>query len=110
MLFMSCVCLFIAAWVTCWERADLLALVCEVKLCFCHFPMWYYIVSISDLCHFSYFHIEEKMHSMGLSKTQYRALIIPSYARQSNKKGHKIVSESDTTFRLKIKVSGYQPL
>ena len=27
--------------VTCWERADLLALVCYVLLCFCHFPMWY---------------------------------------------------------------------
>ena len=27
--------------VTCWERADLLALVCDVKLCFCHFPMLY---------------------------------------------------------------------
>ena len=27
--------------VTCWERADLLALVCDVKLCICHFPMWY---------------------------------------------------------------------
>ena len=35
--------LFIAAlWsVTCWERADLLALVCDVLSCFCHFPMWY---------------------------------------------------------------------
>ena len=22
-----------------WERADLLALVCDVSLCFCHFPM-----------------------------------------------------------------------
>ena len=27
--------------VTCCERADLLALVCDVLLCFCHFPMWY---------------------------------------------------------------------
>ena len=27
--------------VLCWERADLLALVCDVKLCFCHFTMWY---------------------------------------------------------------------
>ena len=25
----------------CWEKADLLALVCGVKLCFCFFPMWY---------------------------------------------------------------------
>ena len=26
--------------VTCWERANLLALLCEVLLCFCHFPVW----------------------------------------------------------------------
>ena len=26
---------------TCLERADLLALVCDVELCFCHFPMLY---------------------------------------------------------------------
>ena len=40
---------------TCCERADLLALVCDVFLCFCHFPrlclgeVWYLIVPISDL-------------------------------------------------------------
>ena len=28
-------------FITCWERADLLALVCGVQFCFCHFPMWY---------------------------------------------------------------------
>ena len=27
--------------VTCWERADLLTLLCDVKLCFCHVPIWY---------------------------------------------------------------------
>ena len=38
--------------VTCWERADLLALVCEGQLRVCHFPIgilghvWYLIVSI----------------------------------------------------------------
>ena len=46
MLCMSCVCHAFASvhcrvWVTCWERADLLALVCDVLLCFCHFAMWY---------------------------------------------------------------------
>ena len=45
-LFMSCVChAFLSVncchMVTCWETADLLALVCDVYLCFCHFPMWY---------------------------------------------------------------------
>ena len=27
--------------VTCWERADILALVCDVLLRLCHFPMVY---------------------------------------------------------------------
>ena len=61
MLFMSCVCHALTSVhcclvVTCWERADLLALVCDVYLCFCHFPIgildqvWYFIVSIPDFC------------------------------------------------------------
>ena len=46
MLYLSCVChAFVSGHcclvVTCWERADLLALVCYVKLCFCYFAMWY---------------------------------------------------------------------
>ena len=47
--------------VTCWERAGLLALVCDVLLCVCSFPIgvldqvWYLIVSIPDLCHLYYF-------------------------------------------------------
>ena len=52
-----CVCLFYMCFVvTCWERADLLALVCGVLLWVCHFPigilgqMWLFIVSIPDLC------------------------------------------------------------
>ena len=42
--------------VTCWERADLLALVCGVFCEFVTFPIgilgqvWYLIVSIPDLC------------------------------------------------------------
>ena len=46
MLFMYCVFHALASVhcclvVTCWEMADLLALVCDVSLRFCHFPMWY---------------------------------------------------------------------
>ena len=47
--------------VTCWERADHLALVCVVELCVWHFPIgilgevWYLIVSIPDLCTLTYF-------------------------------------------------------
>ena len=48
--------------VTCWERADLLALVCGVLLSVCHFPIgilgqvWYLIISIPDLCTLTYFY------------------------------------------------------
>ena len=47
--------------VTCWERVDLLALVCCVQLWVCHFPIgilgqvWYLIVLIPDLCTLTYF-------------------------------------------------------
>ena len=52
---------FMRLVVTCWERADLLALVCGVQLAVCHFPIgilvqvWYLVVSISDLCTLTYF-------------------------------------------------------
>ena len=46
MLFMSCVFHAFASVhcclvVTCWEKVDLLALVCDVKLYFCHFQVWF---------------------------------------------------------------------
>ena len=47
--------------VTCWERADLLALVGDVHCIFVTFPfgilgeVWYLIVSFPDLCHLSSF-------------------------------------------------------
>ena len=58
---LSCVSVYMCLVVTCWERADLLALVCGVQLSVCYFPngilgrVWYLIVSIPDLCHLSYF-------------------------------------------------------
>ena len=68
MLIMSCVChvfpsVHCCLVVTCWERADLLALLCDVKLCFCVFvvnhcgilgQVWYLIVLNTDFCHLSY--------------------------------------------------------
>ena len=48
--------------VTSWERADLLALICDVYCGFVTFQcgilgqVWYLIVSIPDLCHLSYFY------------------------------------------------------
>ena len=56
-----CASVYMCLVVTCWERADLLALVCGFELLVCHFPIgllgqvWYLIVSIPDLCTLSYF-------------------------------------------------------
>ena len=56
-----CAFIYMCFVVTCWERADLLALVCGVLLWVCHFPIvilgqvWYLIVSIPDLCTLTYF-------------------------------------------------------
>ena len=53
--------------VTCWERADLFAIVCDVSLYFYHFHMlysgqvWCLIVSIPDLCRLSYFEYSLKI-------------------------------------------------
>ena len=66
MLFMSCVCHAFASAHWClvvanWERADLLALVCDLYCHFVTFPfgilgkVWYLIVSIPDPCCLSYF-------------------------------------------------------
>ena len=54
-----CASVYMCFVVTCWERADLLALVCGV---YCEFvipigilgQVWYLIVSIPDLCALSY--------------------------------------------------------
>ena len=67
MLFMPCDCHAFASVhcclvITCWERADLLALVCDVYYgcvtvpCGILSEVWYLIVSIPDLCHLSYFY------------------------------------------------------
>ena len=66
MLFMSCVCHAFASvhWrlvVAYWDRADLLALVCDLYCDFVTFPfgilgkVWYLIVSIPDPFCLSYF-------------------------------------------------------
>ena len=56
-----CVSVYRCFVVTCWERADFLALVCDVLLWVCHFPIgilgqvWYFNVSIPDLGTLTYF-------------------------------------------------------
>ena len=58
-----CVSVYMCLVVTCWERADLLALVCGICQRVCHFPIgilgqvWYLIVTIPDLCALAYFHL-----------------------------------------------------
>ena len=70
MFFVSCVSHAFASVhcclvVTCWEKADLLALVGDVYCIFVNFPcgilgqVWYLIVSFPDLCHLSYFDIKK---------------------------------------------------
>ena len=55
-----CASVYMCFVVTCWERADLLALALGVYLGICHFligilgQVWYYIVSIPDLCTLTY--------------------------------------------------------
>ena len=74
--------------ITCWERADLLALVGDVYCIFGTFPcgimgqMWYLIVSFSDLCRLSYLaaylknHLILKVEKLKLSLIQKTYLII----------------------------------
>ena len=56
-----CASVYMCFVVTCWERADLSALVCGVYCAFVTFPfgilgqVWYLIVSIPDLCTLTYF-------------------------------------------------------
>ena len=57
--YVSCVSHAFGLMVTCWERADLLALVGDVYCIFVTFlcgilgQVWYLIVSFPDLCHLS---------------------------------------------------------
>ena len=61
-LMLSCTLVCWCLVVTCWERAGLLALACDVYLWRCHFPIgilgqvWCLIVSIPYLCPLSYLH------------------------------------------------------
>ena len=61
LLCLKCASVYMCFVVTCLERADLLSLVCGVKLLVCHFPIgilgqvWYLIVLIPDLCTLTYF-------------------------------------------------------
>ena len=65
---------YICLVVTCWERADLLALVCGVLLLNCYFPIcilgqvWYLIISIPYLCTLTYFYypFQGSIHSYTL--------------------------------------------
>ena len=59
-----CASVYMCLVVTCWERADLLALICGVYLWVCHFligilgQVWYLSASTPDLCTLTYFSVE----------------------------------------------------
>ena len=61
-----CASVYMCFVVTCWERADILALVCSVCCEFVTFPLgqvWYLIVSIPDLCTLTYYdHVLKKLN------------------------------------------------
>ena len=69
--------------VTCWERAGLLALVCDILLWVCYFPIgilgqvWYLIVSISDLCPLSYFVMRNAHFFYVEQPTRFKMLSCP---------------------------------
>ena len=61
---LSCASSYWCFVVTCWERADILTLVCDVVLWVYYFPIgilsqvWYLFVSIPDLCSLSYLAVD----------------------------------------------------
>ena len=73
--------------VTCWERADLLALVGDVYCIFVTFPcgilgqLWYLIVSFPDLCRLFYFYLDFLLYPL-FSFHSYEKLL--KYARKKN--------------------------
>ena len=74
--------LFIAALVTCWEKVDLLALVCDVYCIFVTFPcgilgqVWYQIISFTDLCRLIYLEKSNRYQSSQIIQRKNRKLIM----------------------------------
>ena len=70
---------------TCWERADLLALICGVLLWVCHFPIgilgqvWYLIVSIPDHCTLTYFDYKIVVEEPGFKNVKNKHLGMPPF-------------------------------
>ena len=77
-----CASVYMCLVVTCWERADLLALVCGVQMWVCHLPIgilgqvWYFIVSIPDLCTLFYFLCAKQTRHILLKNNLRPGLII----------------------------------
>ena len=72
---LSCMSVCWCLVVTCWESADLLALICDVYFWRCHFPIgilgqvWCLIVLIPDHCPLSYFVITNQSLFTGIITT-----------------------------------------
>ena len=90
-----CASVYMCLVVTCWEKADLLALICGVLLRVCYFPIgilgqvWYLIVSIPDLCTLTYFVIGRQ-----LCKTKKRTpRTTPQNKDQTQTPQHKLANK-----------------
>ena len=68
---------FCSIQATCCQKTDLLALVCDVLLCFCGIlgQVWYLNVSIPDRCHLCYLDINSEVYT--IYHCEIRAVIIP---------------------------------
>ena len=91
---MSCVCHAFASVhcclvVSCWKRVDLLALACDLYCDFVPFlcgilgHVWYFIVSIPDLCQLSYYYIR----TATLKEAVSHVLLVIFYFLLTAKKG-----------------------
>ena len=83
-----CASVYMCFVITCWERADLLALVCGALLSVCHFPIgilgqvWYLIVSIPNICTLTYLDIFFNYALLLLSFKSKEGDCLPMYAHQ----------------------------
>ena len=92
---LSCASVYCCLVVTCWETADLLALVCDVILGVCYFPfgilgqVWQLIISIPDIFPLSYlFTIKTSEFEQVLSKSTMIELVRHPFCRTINVVAH----------------------
>ena len=73
---------------TCWERVDLLVLVCDVYSVFVTFPsgilsqVWYLIVAFPYLCRLSYFSISQYTFWHIVAPLSYMLAVVSIFAHK----------------------------